>query len=76
MINKLKIQQATALVGLALVAQNSLAVQALGRPLGLELGSVLGGELGDALPIGLGGVAALTALSLVIGIQLVKRNKK
>ena len=32
-------------------------------------------DVGADLPIGLSGVAAITALSLIIGVQLIKRKK-
>ncbi|RLA43904.1 MAG: hypothetical protein DRR06_10985 [Gammaproteobacteria bacterium] len=48
----------------------------LGISVGTELGAVVGTAFGGALPLGIGGVAAVAALSLVIGVQLVKRNKK
>lgn len=72
MSNKLRSQQAMTLGALSLAAQSSFAGSVLGSPLGVDLG----GQLGQSLPIGIGGIAGITALSLVVGIQLVKRNKK
>ena len=65
-------------------AQPALAAVAVGNPVGTAvgdaLGSVVGVDLsaavGGALPIGLGGVAAIAGLSLIIGVQLVKRRQK
>ena len=74
------------LLPLLAVAQSTWAVAPLGVPTGTSVGeslsAVLGVDLavaaGGALPVGIGGMAAITALSLVIGVQLVKRqrNKK
>jgi len=33
-------------------------------------------DAGGALPIGIGGMGAVTALSLIIGVQLVRRQRK
>jgi len=44
--------------------------------MGVDLGGVVGTAVGNALPFGIGGVAAIAALSLIAGIQLVKRKKK
>jgi len=50
------------------------------QPLGIAVGSVVGTQLpiavGSALPVGIGGVAAITAVSLIVGIQLVRRKKR
>jgi hypothetical protein len=51
-------------LGLLLVAQHSLAVQPL---------SVV---VGTPLPLGMGGIAVIAGVGLIIGAQLIKRNKK
>jgi hypothetical protein len=73
-------------VSLAILAvtQPALAGQDVGAPVGTtvgrSVGSLVGADLsaavGAALPTGIGGVAAIAALSLVVGIQLIKRRKK
>jgi hypothetical protein len=57
---------------------------ALGRGLGLELGGALGATLGfvlgtpfgSALPIASVGLLGVSALSLAVGIYIVKRKKQ
>ena len=39
------------------------------------LGGTLGQDLSAALPFGMGGAAAIAAVSLILGIQLIKRKK-
>ena len=58
------------------VAAPAMASQPLGSRMGVDLGGVVGTAVGNALPFGIGGVAAIAALSLIAGIQLVKRKKK
>ena len=48
----------------------------VGTPVGNALGAVLAPILGSALPVGLGGAAAITGLGLIIGVQLIKRRGK
>jgi hypothetical protein len=48
------------------------AVEPLGTQLGIEMGAVLG----TPLPVGIGGIAVVTAISLIVGVQLVKRRDK
>lgn len=74
----------TTLVVLTGLAQPALAVQAVGRPVGTRVGAVLSNVVGidlpvlvgGALPTSLGGIAAIGALSLVVGIQLIRRRRK
>jgi hypothetical protein len=47
----------------------------LGRSLGITLGAVLGIPLGSVLPIASGGLLTVAAVSLVIGICIVRRKK-
>lgn len=71
-------------VASSLVAPAAFAVLPLGRPLGVDLGESLAAALsftlpaplGGALPVGLGGAAALSALGLVVGVQLIRRRQK
>jgi hypothetical protein len=46
--------------------------EVVGRVAGLEFSAIVG----TSVPIGIGGVAALAAVSLVIGTQLIRRRKK
>ena len=48
----------------------------VGDPVGNPLGSVVSAVVGQSVPVGIGGVAALASISLIIGIQLIKRKKK
>lgn len=48
---------------------------ALGTTLGAVLGIPLGAVLGTALPIQIGGVLGVTALSLVVAIQIARRKR-
>ena len=41
---------------------------------GTPVGAALSAVLGSALPIGLGGAAAVTGLGLIIGVQLIRRR--
>lgn len=69
-----------AIAALVSVAQPAIAVTRVGVDLGQVVGRVVGDQLplalGSALPAGMGGVAGIAALSLVIGVQLVKRRRK
>ena len=47
----------------------------LGRSLGVALGAVLGLRLGSDLPIASGALLAIAAVSLVVGIVIVRRKK-
>ena len=47
----------------------------LGRNLGVALGAVLGLRLGSDLPIASGALFAIAAVSLVVGIVIVRRKK-
>jgi predicted MFS family arabinose efflux permease len=51
----------------------------LGAPLGIRLGEPLGGVLGDVLgsvlPIAGGGLLTVAAVSLVIGMRVVRRKR-
>ena len=48
----------------------------LGGPLGATLGFVLGTPFGSALPIASVGLLGVSALSLAVGIYIVKRKKQ
>lgn len=60
---------------LALTATNAMAGGRLGTTLGQRLGDVLGLTLGTSLPLVGGGLLAVAAASLVIGIRIAKRKK-
>ncbi len=60
------------ILGLSLIAQHSLAG---GVGLGTNVGDPLSLVVGSALPLGIGGIAGIAAISLIIGIQLIKRKK-
>lgn len=51
----------------------------LGTPLGITLGNALGAalglQLGTALPIAEGGLLTVAAVSLVLGIRMVRRKQ-
>jgi predicted MFS family arabinose efflux permease len=51
----------------------------LGTPLGITLGNALGAalglQLGTALPIAGGGLLTVAAVSLVLGIRMVRRKQ-
>ncbi len=68
-----------ALLGLLCVAQHSVAGFTVGTPAGVGAGrvtgDVVGSVTGGAVPLGLGGIAVIAALSLIIGVQLIKRKK-
>ena len=53
------------------VAQSGFAGVIAGAP----LGGILGTAVGTSMPFGIGGVAAIAAVSLILGIQLIKRKK-
>lgn len=61
--------------GLFAVSQQTVAGTTLGTELGTQLGAVLSSVLPAALPGGAGGAAGISALTLVIGAQLIKRRK-
>jgi hypothetical protein len=56
---------------LFLVSHGAAAELSVGTPAVLQVGVRTGG----AVPLGVGGIAAITALSLIIGTQLIKRRK-
>lgn len=62
-----------------LMANVTLAGQPLGTVLGVSLGQVLGAvlglQLGSALPIANGGLLTVAAVTLLIGIRLVRRKQ-
>ena len=68
-----------ALAGLLMMAPYSVASLVVGAPLGVEAGQLagdlVGSVTGTALPLGIGGMAVIAALSLIIGAQLIKRKK-
>lgn len=80
----MKIRAWAAIPALLGAASAAMASQPMGIPVGTAVGEALGAvvgtelpaALGNALPVGVGGVAAITALSLIVGIQLVKRKKR
>ncbi len=47
----------------------------VGESVGNILGVILSVEAGGAVPLGIGGMAVIAALSLIIGVQLIKRRK-
>lgn len=57
----------------------ALAVTPLGAPLGITLGNALdaalGLQLGTALPIAGAGLLTVAAVSLVLGIRIVRRKR-
>ncbi len=65
---------------LLLISGNAMAGGALGTPVGIQLGQALGNvlpiALGSALPVTIGGVLGIGAVSLAVGIHLIKRKKK
>ncbi|PTN11053.1 hypothetical protein [Nitrosomonas aestuarii] len=69
---------------LLLISGHAIAGGALGTPVGIPVGIQLGQTLGNILPIALGsalpvtigGVLGIGAVSLAVGIHLVKRKKK
>ena len=67
-----------ALLGLLCIAQHSVAGFTVGTPAGVQAGrvagDVVGSVAGGAVPLGLGGIAIIAALSLIIGAQLIKRK--
>ena len=67
---------ANTILGVFLIAQQSLAGVEAGADLGLRMGDPLGSVVGSSLPMGIGGIAGIAALSLIIGAQLIKRRNK
>ena len=63
-------------LGIFLIAQQSLAGVEAGADLGFRMGDPLGSVAGSSLPMGIGGIAGIAALSLIIGAQLIKRKNK
>ena len=69
-LTMIKAKISAAVVGSMLLAQQGFAGSV---PMG---GPVLGGEaMSTAMPFGMGGAAAIAAVSLILGIQLIKRKK-
>ena len=64
----IKAKISAAVAGSMLLAQPVFA----GSPPGVVLGT---DTLSAALPFGLGGAAAIAAVSLILGIQMIKRKK-
>ena len=62
-----------ATIGMVFTAPAALAVVDVGIPV---LSAEMGRAAGGALPFSLGGMAAIAALSLIIGAQLIKGRKK
>jgi hypothetical protein len=66
------------------VASSSLAAPSLalaglvplGAPLGVSLGTILGEPLGFILPVEGGGLLAVAAVSLLVGIAIVRRRAR
>ena len=56
-----------AALGLFLVAQHSMAG---------VVASVVGVPTGGALPLGIGGITGIATVSLIIGVQLIKRRTR
>ena len=66
---------ALAMANLALAGPTVPLGTPLGRSLGIGLGAVLGNRLGSVLPIAGGGLLIVAALSLVLGIYIVRRKR-
>ena len=70
-------------LGLLSIAQQSMAGVTTGQQTGINVGESVGNilgvilpvEAGGAVPLGIGGMAVIAALSLIIGSQLIKRRK-
>jgi hypothetical protein len=67
---------ANTILGVFLIAQQSLAGVETGADLGFPMGETVGSIAGSSLPMGIGGIAGIAALSLIIGAQLIKRKNK
>lgn len=63
----------TSLPTLAQISENGGRI--LGTDLGRSLTTTLGESLGAQLPFEVGGLAAISALTLIVGVQLIKRRK-
>ncbi len=74
-INKIVFFSLVLLISESAVAGTNLGGQ-LGVQLGTQLGQVLGSVLGSPLSISVGSILGLGAISLAIGIQILKRKKK
>jgi hypothetical protein len=64
-----------AMASLALAGPTVPLGTPLGRSLGVGLGAGLGSRLGFVLPIAGGGLLIVAALSLVLGIYIVRRKR-
>ncbi len=79
----MKMKKLSTGIALLLVTQVTWAGVPAGIPMGQRVGeslsAVVGGVLpqavGTDLPLGLGGVAGIVAVSLILGAQLIRRNK-
>jgi hypothetical protein len=60
---------------LFLVSHGAAGGLPVGTPTGFQVGVDMITSAGGAVPLGVGGIAAITALSLIIGTQLIKRRK-
>jgi len=69
------VTSALAMTNLALAGPTVPLGTPLGQPLGIALGAVLGNALGSILPIASGGLLTVAALSLVVGIYIVRRKR-
>ncbi len=74
-INKIVFFSLVLMISESAVAGTNLGAQ-LGTQLGTQLGAQLGLVLGSPLSISIGSVLGLGAVSLAIGIQILKRKKK
>ena len=75
-VNRLIVGTSACLMANAALAGGAVSLGTpLGRGLGVALGQVLGFSLGSVLPIASGGLLAVAAVSLVIGICIVRRKK-
>ncbi len=70
---------AFSMVNMALAGLAPPPVVPLGAPLGITLGNALGAalglQLGSVLPIASGGLLTVAAVSLVLGIRIVRRKQ-
>jgi len=69
------VTSALAMTTLALAGPTVPLGTPLGGTLGIGLGAVLGNALGSILPIASGGLLTVAALSLVLGIYIVRRKR-
>ena len=75
-VNKLIVGAVALFMATAALAGNGVPLGApLGRSLGVALGAVLGLRLGSDLPIASAALLTIAAVSLVIGIVIVRRKQ-